>query len=63
MASRCQICGKGPISGRSISHSSRATLRRWTPNLHVVRARIDGRTRRITVCTRCLRSNLVKKGS
>lgn len=61
MARRCQLCGKGPVSGRSISHSNRATLRRWVPNLHVVRAHVGGGTRRIMVCTRCLRSNLLQK--
>jgi large subunit ribosomal protein L28 len=56
MARVCDICGKGPVSGNSRSHSEIKTKRRWYPNLHQVRAEIDGSTRRIKVCTRCLRS-------
>jgi large subunit ribosomal protein L28 len=37
------------------------TSRTWEPNLQPVRALVDGRVRRITVCTRCLRSNKIVK--
>jgi ribosomal protein L28 len=40
---------------------STASHRTWKPNLQRVRASIDGVTRRIWVCTRCLRSGLVQK--
>ena len=33
MAAVCDICGKGPGFGNSISHSHRRTSRRWEPNL------------------------------
>jgi large subunit ribosomal protein L28 len=61
MAKICEICGKKPISGNSISHAHNVTRRRWLPNLQTVRARVDGRTVRITVCTNCLKSNKVAK--
>ncbi|MGB2957483.1 MAG: 50S ribosomal protein L28 [Bacteroidota bacterium] len=61
MAKVCEICGKKPISGNSISHAHNVTRRRWLPNLQTVRARVDGRTVRITVCTNCLKSNKVAK--
>ena len=61
MAKVCEICGKKPMSGNSISHAHNVTRRRWLPNLQTVRARVDGRTVRITVCTNCLKSNKVEK--
>jgi large subunit ribosomal protein L28 len=61
MAVKCVICEKIPKSGMNVSHSLRHTKRRWMPNLQTVRAEINGKVRKVTVCTRCLRSNKVKK--
>ena len=33
MASKCEVCGKGPSWGMSVSHSHRRTKRRWNPNI------------------------------
>ncbi len=61
MAVKCAICQKTPQTGMNVSHSLRHTKRRWMPNLQKVRAEINGTVRKVTVCTRCLRSNKVKK--
>ncbi len=61
MAKQCEICSKGTSAGRRISHAHNVTLRTFEPNLKRVRALIDGASRRIWVCTRCLRSGLVTK--
>ena len=37
MAAVCDICGKGPGFGKSVSHSHRRTSRRWNPNIQTVR--------------------------
>ncbi|MCP4203649.1 MAG: 50S ribosomal protein L28, partial [bacterium] len=54
MARRCEICDRGTVSGHSISHAHNVTNRTWKPNLQRMRAVIDGATRRIWVCTRCV---------
>ena len=63
MARVCQICGKGSLNGNKISHAHNVSKRTWRPNLHVMRAVIDGQTKRVKVCTRCLRSGNVVKAS
>jgi large subunit ribosomal protein L28 len=63
MAKRCEICGKGPAVGRNISHAHNVTPRRFDPNLQTVRAQVNGATKRIRVCTRCLRSGKVVKAA
>ncbi len=61
MAQRCDLCGKGPQFGNSISHAHNVTHRRFNPNLQRVRAVVGGVQRRVKVCTRCLRSGQVAK--
>ncbi len=61
MAQRCDLCGKGPVVGHQVSHAHNISKRRWLPNLASVRAVVNGRTRRVRVCTRCLRSGKVVK--
>lgn len=61
MAKRCYFCDKGTVTGRSVSHAHNLTKRTWKPNVHKVRAQIEGSVRRIWVCTRCMRNGKVIK--
>ena len=61
MAQRCDVCGKGTLTGNSVSHANNATRRVWNPNLQRVRALVGGRAKNIYACTRCLRGNKVQK--
>jgi large subunit ribosomal protein L28 len=61
MAKRCDICGKGPVIGRRVSHAHNVRPRRFDPNLQSVRALVGGGVRRLKVCTRCIRSQKVVK--
>ena len=61
MARRCEICDKGTLSGNNVSHAHNLTRRKWHPNLQRVRAVLDGATRRVWVCTRCLRNGKIQK--
>jgi large subunit ribosomal protein L28 len=62
MARVCDICGKGPQFGNNISHAHNVTKRRWNPNLHNVRAVVDGAAKRIRVCSSCLKTKVTKAG-
>jgi len=62
MARVCEVCGKGPRIGRSVSHAHNVTSRVFRPNLANVRIQEpSGRRRRVKICTRCLRSGKVRK--
>ena len=63
MAKRCEICDKGPVVGRTISHAHNVRPRRFEPNLQRVRALVNGGIQRLRVCTRCLRSGKVVKAA
>lgn len=61
MAKVCEICGKKPIVGNNVSHSHKLTKRRWLPNLQKVKAKIDGESKKIRVCTSCIKSGKIEK--
>jgi large subunit ribosomal protein L28 len=61
MASVCQVCGKHPSFGMSVSHSHRRNRRRWNPNIQRVRALVDGTPRRLFACTSCIKAGKVQK--
>lgn len=61
MSRKCEICNKGVVFGIQISHSDRKSNRSWAPNLKRVKAIVDGSPKRISVCTRCLRSGKVER--
>ena len=56
MSVRCDICGKRPQAGHNVSHSKVATNRRWIPNIQSITVQDGDTTKRIHVCTRCLRT-------
>ena len=67
MANLCSVCGKGPQFGQNIRHvhsgswALRAprTKRRWLPNLQSARIKVEGKTTRVRVCTRCLKAGKI----
>ena len=74
MAKRCDICGKGPMAGRTYTrkgkakkeggvgrHIARKNIRRFMPNLQSVRAVIGGAIKRIVVCTKCIKKGRVTR--
>ena len=63
MARACEICGKGPTTGNSVSHANNRTRRRWKPNLQRVHAKVGATVRHILACTRCIRSGKIVKAA
>lgn len=61
MAQVCEICGKRRMVGHKVSHSNIKTKRVKRPNLQTVKVIVKGTTRRMRVCTRCIRSGKITK--
>lgn len=58
---KCEICGKSVSFGIKVSHSHRRSNRTWKPNIRRVRAVVNGTPKKMSVCTRCLRSGKVQR--
>ena len=74
MSKICYICGKKPAAGRTIKRRGLAkkkggvgqritgiSKRRFLPNLQRVRALIDGKVKKVRVCTKCLKAGKIIK--
>ncbi len=74
MSKVCDICGKGPATGNSITrrglakkkggiglHTTGVNRRRFLPNLQRIKVRVNGATKTLRVCTRCIKSGRVAK--
>jgi large subunit ribosomal protein L28 len=75
MSRVCEVCGKGPKSGNSVTHRGKAkymggvgtkitgiTRRQFLPNLQKIRVTTaNGTNKSMRVCTQCIRSGNVTK--
>lgn len=57
----CAICGKQKTIGNNVSHANNKTKKIIMPNLQRMRVITKKGVKRLTICTRCLRSGAVKK--
>ncbi len=66
MAAKCEVCGKGTAFGRNIRHrhagrwerKAPKTNRTFAANVHKRTVYWNGEPVRISICTRCLRTQL-----
>jgi large subunit ribosomal protein L28 len=49
MSRVCQVTGKRPVSGNTVSHANNRTRRRFLPNLHTQRFWLEGEKRWVTL--------------
>ena len=74
MAHACEVCGKSPQRGNSITTRGKAkylggvgtkvtgiSRREFKPNLQRIRVTVGGRNKSMRVCTQCIRSGSVTK--
>ncbi|MDQ6827511.1 MAG: 50S ribosomal protein L28 [Gemmatimonadota bacterium] len=57
----CYVCQKGISFGNNVSHANNRTRRTWKPNLQVARILVDGKVKKIKVCTRCLAAGKIQR--
>ena len=56
MSKRCVVCDKTKVFGNKVTFSNRKSSRSWSANVRKVRVVIDGTTKKVNVCTTCLKS-------
>lgn len=70
MGAVCELCGKHPGFGKNVNRLGKnaikrriksKTPRRFDPNIQRVRALIGGSTRRVDVCTGCIKAGRIQK--
>ena len=58
---RCAICDKCAHLGIKVSHSNRRSNKMWKSNIKSVRVKVNGASKKMYVCTSCLRSGKVER--
>ncbi|EEU03300.1 ribosomal protein L28 [Eubacterium saphenum ATCC 49989] len=61
MSKKCEICGKGQVSGNRVSHSNIHSKRKWNANIQKVQIVENGKVRKANVCTSCMKSDKVER--
>lgn len=56
MARKCQISGKGPMSGNNRSHALNASRRKWNVNLQKATILVDGKPTKVRISARQLKT-------
>ena len=55
MSYRCDLCNKGSLVGKNVSHANNRTRKVSMPNLHRFNGFFQGQKGRWLLCTKCLR--------
>ncbi len=63
MSRVCEVCGKRPAAGNTVSHSNRHARRVRAPNIQRVHAIVAWKKKWIRACTRCIKSGRVVKAA
>jgi large subunit ribosomal protein L28 len=56
MSKTCEVCGKSPASGATVSHAHNKTKRIFFPNLRTIKTKVNGTSKRMKVCMKCLKA-------
>jgi len=61
MAKHCEVCGKSALKSSKLTFSHKQIPNRQQPNLQDIRVNVNGQTKKMTVCTSCLKAGKVQK--
>jgi len=57
----CEICGKKRLVGNNVSHANNKTKKVSMPNIQKVKATVDGSTKSVYACTKCIKAGKIVK--
>ncbi|MCL2341531.1 MAG: 50S ribosomal protein L28 [Firmicutes bacterium] len=62
---KCEVCNKSVNFGNKLSvtrsHISKRTSRTFKPNLRTIKTVVNGESKKIKICAKCLRSGKITK--
>ena len=58
---KCDVCGKGVLFGNNVSHSHRRSNAMWKANVKNIKCKVNGGTKKMHVCTNCMKSGKVER--
>lgn len=56
MSRKCQLTGKGAMSGNTRSHALNANRRKWNVNLQKATVMVDGKPTKVRISARALKT-------
>ena len=56
MSKTCDVCGKHPVTGRTVSHAHNVGPRLFIPNLRTLKTTVNGKRTTMKVCMKCLKA-------
>jgi large subunit ribosomal protein L28 len=56
MSKTCEVCGKHPMSGKTVSHAHNVTNRIFYPTLRTGREVVGGTSKKVKICMKCLKA-------
>lgn len=57
MSKVCEICGRGKMAGKTVSHSNRKANRTYELNLQKATIEVDGQEKVVRACTKCIKTS------
>ena len=61
MAAKCELCGKGPQFGNNVSHANNKSRLLLNVTFRTVRDKVVGGSKRMSVCTSCIKTGKIVK--
>ncbi len=56
MSRVCEICGRGKMTGKKVSHAENKTNRTFELNLQEVTIDVNGKPTKVKACTKCIKT-------
>lgn len=57
MSRVCEVCGRGKMAGKNVSHSNRKSNRTYEVNLQKAVIEVDGKEKTVKACTKCIKTS------
>lgn len=57
MSRVCEVCGKGKMAGKKVSHSNKKANKKWDVNIQTATIPVEGKEKKVKACTKCIKTS------